>query len=212
MNHVPEQPLLDHVQASELEKVIAAILQHHAVPAGPLGGIDERPALGDAGRGGHLDGDVLAVLHGIHRHRRMQLPRHGEIDKVDVVQLAKRLPALLAGELVDGPRSASLDEARLGPFDPLGKQVAERSDRGVLNIGHPLRNVLAPVPETDDADADGVDRVAGEAEHALLPGRPRRRIIHDPAASDSVAVIGCAGAETKHERRQKEKSLYHSSK
>ena len=121
VDHVPEEPLLSHIKAGQFEKVVAAVLQHYAMLAGPLGSVHQGPALFDAGRSRHLNRNVLAVLHGIGGHSGVHLPGNGQINEIDIVKLAKLLPSLLSGELVDGFGSAPFHQATLGTLNPFGQ-------------------------------------------------------------------------------------------
>ena len=62
VEHLTQQALLSHVEGVELEPVVAAVLQNHAVLAGLLGQVNELPALLQVHGAGHLDSGVLAIL------------------------------------------------------------------------------------------------------------------------------------------------------
>ena len=64
------------------------------------------------------------MLHRIDGDRSVQLPRNGQIHKVDVVTLAELLVALLAAEFIQGTGSAELLEDALGPLHAFRHQVA----------------------------------------------------------------------------------------
>ena len=58
-----EDTLLSHIQRCKLEEVVDAVLEHHAVFASALRGIDELPQLLQGEGCGHLYNHVLAALH-----------------------------------------------------------------------------------------------------------------------------------------------------
>ena len=71
-----------HVERVHLEEVVDAVFKLYTVLARALGCVDERPYFVEVHRKGHLDGDVLAVLHSVHayggvvrRWAAMQIPR-----------------------------------------------------------------------------------------------------------------------------------------
>lgn len=44
VKHLAEETLLGHVEGGHLEEVVDAVLEHHAVPLGTLGRVDQLPA------------------------------------------------------------------------------------------------------------------------------------------------------------------------
>ena len=95
VEYLAEQPVLSHVERRQLEEVVDTVLEHHAVALCLLGSVDQLPALVERHGGWDFDGDMLAVLHGINRHRDVQLPRGADVNQVDVIAPAKFLPPLL---------------------------------------------------------------------------------------------------------------------
>ena len=91
-----EEPLLCHVERSELEEVIHAVLKHHAVTLGALCGIDYIPGFLETGDSRHFAGDVLSLLHSIDHHRSVTSPVGRDVDEVDVGAVAERLPCFFA--------------------------------------------------------------------------------------------------------------------
>ena len=114
-----EHALAHHVQGLQLEEVVAAVLQHHAVPAGALAGLDQLPAAVQVQGRRHLDRRVLAVAHGADRHGHVPRPGRADVDQVQV-QLAEVAPVLGAGGEFAGRRPA------------VGRQ-------DFLGLGHALR-------------------------------------------------------------------------
>ena len=94
VQHLAEESLLRHVQRSQFEEVVDAVLEHHAMLAGALAGVDELPYLVHIEGCGHLDGHVLAVLHRVDRQRHMVYPVGGDVDEVNVVAQAHFLVCL----------------------------------------------------------------------------------------------------------------------
>ena len=89
----PEKAMLCHVQGSEFEKVIDAVLKHHAVSLRLLCYIHELPAFGNRCRCRYFYGYMLAVLHRVYGHRNVQLPSCADVYEVDVIPLAQFFPS-----------------------------------------------------------------------------------------------------------------------
>ena len=189
MDDFTEHALLDHVQAGQLEEIVAAVFQHHAVLAGTLGRVHQGPAFRDGRRSGHLDGDMLPMLHRIDRDRGMKLPGNGQVNQVDVIPLAELLVAFLTAVFIQGAGGADPFQDLLGLFHAVRIQVAEGHDGRIFHIGQATDGAGAAVAETDEADPDVFDRLRGEAQHALLVRRARRRVVNDLVILDGVAVF-----------------------
>ena len=202
VDDLPEEALLCHVERREFEKVVDAVLEHHAVAARPFGGVDQLPALGDALGGGNLEGDVLAVFHGVDGHRDVLKPRRDDVHQVEVVAFAELFPTLLAAVFV-GPGCARLFENLLVLLDPFGVEVAQRPDLHVVDESQPGDGAGAPHAQPDDADPDHRNRRGGEAQHRLLAFRAFRRVEDDAALFDRVfAVMDRLSAERGADQRE----------
>ena len=92
---VTEETLILHIKGGHLEEVVDAILQHHAVLAGPLGGVDEGPDVVQREGSRHFDSDVLALLHSVLRHLDVGLPIGHNVDQVDIGALDELLPRIV---------------------------------------------------------------------------------------------------------------------
>ena len=92
-----EQALSCHIQRGQGKGVIAAVFQHDAVAAGALGSVHQLPAFGYGHGSGHFDGNMLALLHGVGRHRGMCQPVRTYNDEVDIGITAHLLPAVFSG-------------------------------------------------------------------------------------------------------------------
>ncbi len=193
VNDFSEEPVLCHIQAGELEAVVAAVLEHHAVTLGALRGVHKVPALLDGSGGGHLDGHVLAMLHSIHRDGSMELPGNGEVDEVDVVPFAEFLVAFLTGEFIEGTRCAKLLDDALGTVDAVLMEVAQGNDARILDKGQTPHGAGSAVTQADEADPHMLDGVALETQHGLLVGGTGRSVVYNLIVLDCVAVF-VAGA------------------
>jgi hypothetical protein len=189
VDHLAEQTLLDHIQAGQLEEVVAAVLEHHAMLAGTLGSIDKIPALLDRGSGRDFDGGVFAVFHRIDCDRGVELPGNCEVDEIDIRELAELLVALLAGKLILRAGSAELLEDTLSPLDALGIEVAKGNDSRILKIRETPHGTGSTVAQADKAHADVLDRFGRETEHRLLVRRTVGSIVNDLVTLNLVTIF-----------------------
>lgn len=101
-----EQALSCHVQRGQGKGIIATVFQHDAVAAGAFGGVYQLPALGYGHGGGHFDGNMLTLLHGVGGHRGMRQPVRTYDDEVDIRVATHLLPAVFSGITGCGGMSA----------------------------------------------------------------------------------------------------------
>ena len=149
--------------------------------------------------GGNLHGHMLAVLHGVNRHRHMQLPRGADIDEVDVVAPAKLFPALFtAVGRGCGEIPAGKDLLRL--LDPVGIEVAERLDLDAVEVGETLHGARTAHAQSDEAHANGLHRSRFEPQHRLLARFAGRSVEHDHPVDRLVALRLTTGKQ-KHTRK-----------
>ena len=178
-----EQPLLGHVQGRHLEEIVAAVLQHHAVPTGALAGIDKLPAIVDRQSHRHLTGDMVPMLQRIQRNRHMRQPVRADIDQVDVIPVAQLLIGLVP-EVVIGLRQPGLLQDFLTRVQLLLLQVAERHDLDPVDERIPPHRGNSPSPDAHERDPDRVDGIACQTQRAHLPRRPRRSLELDHPVLD----------------------------
>ena len=206
VNDLAEETLLDHVQAGELEEVIAAVLQHDAVLARALGGVDEGPDVLQGARCRHFDGGVLAVLHRAEGDGYVVAPVRADIDEVEVLLLAERLVGIFRAGVFLGGGHAALGEDGLAFSHTLGDDVAEGGDDGAGNVGQAFHGVSAAHAEADDADADGLEGFGPEADDVLLAGRTRGDVsLQDGRGGFCLA----SGGEERTDGKQKKEVLFH---
>lgn len=103
------------------------------------------PAVGDGQRRRHLDGHVLAPLHGVERNGDMHLPVGAVVDQIDTLQLADATPVVGARELLRR-RQAVYRKRPLRPLDVGGHLVAEGDDLHAVELRETLDGVLPRIP------------------------------------------------------------------
>ena len=178
MEDITEQPLFGHVERREFEKVVDTVFEHHTMALSLLGGVHQLPALVERRGGGNLHGDVLALLHGVDRHRDVLLPRGDDVDEVDVAALAELFPALFAA-VSRGLGKSATREDRLRAIDPLGVKVAEGLDLDAVEMSEALHGARTAHAQPDEAHPDRLHRSRPEPQHRFLARLARRRVEHD---------------------------------
>ena len=125
-----------------------------------------------------VHGDVLALLHGVDRHRHVLLPRGDDVDEVDVAALAELFPALFAA-VSRGLGKSATREDRLRAIDPLGVKVAEGLDLDAVEMSEALHSTRTAHAQPDEAHPDRLHRSRPEPQHRFLARLARRRVEHD---------------------------------
>jgi hypothetical protein len=176
VRQLAEEPGPHHVQDHELVLAVAAVLEHHAMPARALGGVHQAPAVLE-GRGRRdLHEHVLPRLHGRHRHGNVPAPRRRDVDDVEVVAADEVLEVRLARGVAGGLLLSGLHDLGLGGGHAVLHEVAD----GVhLDPGYAEQIVEEARPTSavsDEPDADDLARLEADADHARARGgRSHRR-------------------------------------
>ena len=139
--------------------------------AGLLGHIHKSPDVLKRGCGRDLNGNILAVLHRIEGDRNVMLPVSTDVNKVDVVTVAKLFVGLCASGISGGLRESSVFQCLLSLFDTVGLHVTECSDLHARDVGVTLHSAGATHSDADKGDPDSVHRRDGQPKHVLLTGR-----------------------------------------
>lgn len=171
MQQLAEQAGTHHVQQHQFFASVADVLQHHAVPAGGLAGLHERPGLVQGQRRRNLDQGVLAGAHGRHRHDRVQLPGRGNEHGVDVRALDQGAPGLVAAAVHGGLDGPSLVDQRLHPGQALRVDVGHRDQACTLYVQQAARQEAAALPDADDAESHLRERRCRQCDGPCVAGR-----------------------------------------
>ena len=194
VENVAEQPLFGHVERREFEEVVDAVFEHHTMPLGLFGGVHQLPALVERRGGGNLHGDVLALFHGIDGHRNVLLPRSDDVNKVDIVALAKLFPALLAA-IERRPGKPAAHEDRLRAVHALGIKVAEGFDLDAVEVREAFHGPGAAHTQPDEAHTNRLHRRGFEPQYRFLARFARGRI-EDDHAVDRLPAFRIAKSRT----------------
>ena len=162
---------LDHVEDPQLFTVVAAVLEHDAMPLCLLRHLDEVNALLVGRRDGHLAGGVQSLAHGVRGHRGMPLPGSTDQDHVRHVGRAGFLPRVVVSGEDAGSVGLELGNAVERPLDLVGIDVADGGDLGVSPANQPLKHVdqaAAPVAQTEQGNPHGGQGFRGEVKHGAL--------------------------------------------
>ena len=202
MKDLPEKPLLGHVESGELEEIIYAVLELHAVLACALRSVDKIPYLLHVHGCRHLYGHMLAMFHGIRGHHHMGLPVGGDIHEVYVIPLAELLPHLLVAAVCNSLVAAVLLEDVLAFLHILRLSVAQGHDIGTFNLAHAVNGPWSAHTQSDEADTYCFKGRSRKAEHILLSGRSFR----DFGPDDGVSVLTLAGTQGQHADRKSQRN------
>ena len=163
--------LFDHLHDPQLLAVVAAVLQHDAMAAGLLGGLDQVNGF-LVGRGdGHLAGGVQALAHGMNGHGGVPFPRGADQGHVGDFGVACRFPCAVAS--CEDLRCVLLElaNAGLGLVDFLRVDVADGGDFGVAFADEPFEHVdeaRTAVAEPNEGNAHLGDGVGGQVKYRTL--------------------------------------------
>ena len=131
--HFAEDTVLSHIEGTQFEPVVAAVLKNHTMLAGLLGKVDELPALFEIHSRRNLDGCVLAILESTLGNREMVVPIGSNVNKVNVGTLAEFLITLLAA--VDECRGQTcLAQIFLAGFGTTSLIVAQSNNLSARNV------------------------------------------------------------------------------
>ena len=166
---ITEEALLSHVECGELEEVIDAVLEHHAVTLRALSRVDDVPSFLEGRHSWYFTSDVLALLHGIDHHRSVTCPVGSDVDQVDVGAVAELLPCLFATAVSSCFGEACLLEDSLALLDTVGVKVTERLDLYALDLGEALDGTRTTHTQPDEAHANDRHRSMTESEYISLP-------------------------------------------
>ena len=203
VHHFAEQPSGGHVQRRHLEKVVTAVLEHHAVAARAFGGVDELPALIDRHGCRNLERDMLAAFHRIDGDRRVQFPWRTVVYQIDVVALAHLFPVLLAGVCGRLGQSGS-GQYPLRPLDGPRTYVAQRDDLNALQMREALDGHRTPHAEPDECHAHGRNRIAAQLQHVRLSFLAAGLGEHERAVFDLGSLAVASGGQGDGPARQQD--------
>ena len=166
---ITEEALLSHVERGELEEVIDAVLEHHAVTLRALSRVDDVPSFLEGRHSWYFTSDVLALLHSIDHHRGVTCPVGSDVDQVNVGAVAELLPCVFATAVSSCFGEACLLEDGLALLDTVGMKVTESLDLYALDLGEALDGTRATHTKPDEADANDGHRSMTESEYISLP-------------------------------------------
>ena len=188
-----KEALLGHVEGGQLEEVVTAVFEHHAVALGLFGHVDKLPALRNGGGGRHFHGNMFALLHGVDGHRDVHLPVGADVDEVDVVALAEFHPSFTSG-IGNGAGQAFLfKDVGLDFLDTVGLNVAQGDNSHAIDVGHTVDGIGTAHTEADEADADVLDGIDGELEEAFLSFGTLWFVKYNGVVDDAVVALADFG-------------------
>ena len=170
MEDLPKKSVLSHIQGSEFEEIIDAILKLHAMFSCAFRGIYQLPYLINRHRSRHLYSRMLAVFHCIDTHRRMTFPVCDNIDQIHLIALAQPLPCIFSDKL-QRSRFSCLLKSPLAPVNLILSYITQGSDLGSRNMGKTVNGAYTTHSQSYDTYTDRIHRFTGKTHHIFLTGR-----------------------------------------
>jgi hypothetical protein len=164
VKQLAEETLTNDVEDHHLHAVVVAVLHHHAMLAELLGRVDDRPAVLERHRRGHLGRRVLSALHRGQHDGDVPFPWRRVVDEIEILGLAQPLEVARPACIDRRSRMTSFRNHFRGPVGALRSDVADSSDAASRNLEE-IPHVTGPLP----ADAD-----VGNP-HRFDPRRSERR-------------------------------------
>ena len=158
VQQLAEQALADHTENHHLGAVVADVLHHHAVPAGPFGRFDQVPALVDGDGHRHLSGGVLAGPHRCEANRRVPLPRRRGEHQIELLLLAHAAKVVGAARITGGARPPGTLDESLYLVDFLRDDVAHGGDCNAVDLEKILDVARSLMADADEPDPHRLER------------------------------------------------------
>ena len=198
-----EQSLLCHAERVELNKVVAAVLEHETVQPLPFRQVDEFPDVVHTHGRRHLNRHVLPVLQCAFRYGEMVQPVGSDIDEVDVLALAKLLVAVFAAVDVGG-RHARLPEILLALFGTFALVVTECHDLRSRDMRETLHGIGTTHAQSHESHAHNGQLGGCQSERMLLSCLALRHFgLHDTILNAVAPRELCVDIQHDHRCHQK---------
>ena len=171
MEDFSENSLLSHCQCRHLEEIIHTVLQHHAMPAGLLRHIYQRPYIIQRSRCRHFYSYMLSTLHGIKSHRNVGLPVGTDIYEIHFRRLAEASPRVSLTSECSHILHASCLKQCSTPVHPVLFDVAYGGNPAVRNICKAVDSAVTAHSETYYSDPHRLYRFGLQSKDTLLSCR-----------------------------------------
>ena len=122
----------------------------------------------------HLDGCMLAMLHGIDGDRCMVNPVGSDIDQIYVIALTKLLIHLSITTVGSRLRKSGLTQNLLAALYVLRQHITQRHDLGARDVGETLYGTRSTHAQSDESHTHGIYGWGAESQHVFLPSRTLR--------------------------------------
>ena len=180
IQHLTQNALLSHVESVQLEPVVAAVLQNHAVLAGLFRKVNELPALLEVHGAGNFNSGVLAIFQSALSHREVVVPVRSNVHQVNVIALAKFF--VTSCTRVNGSGShTSLAQVLLALLSTLGFVVAQSNNLYTRNVGKTGNSTRTTHTKAHECYAHGLHLGSFQPHHVLLSFRTHRGFHHEGA-------------------------------
>ena len=170
VDDLAKESFLCHIQRVQLEEVIAAVLQNHAMQALLFRQVDELPDFIHIHSRRNLDSHVLTVFQRFLCYEEMVNPVGSDIYHIDVRPLAEFLVAVLA--IIDvGGRHGSLLQIAVAVLGALFLMVAECHDLNTGDVSPTLYGTRSAHTQSHECHAHHVHLRSHQSQSGLLTCR-----------------------------------------
>ena len=150
VDQLTQQPLSNHMQDHQFHLVVAAVFHHDAVPARFFRRLHKLPALLQGNGRRNFSGGMFSILHRRHAYGRMQLPRRGRVDEIQILLATK---SFKIGE-ASGLGLPGIHDKAGRLFRVLFRHLANRSDHRAGYSTKIFDMNQAHAADSDEPDAD----------------------------------------------------------
>ena len=151
MDNFPEESIPFHIQGHQFKKVITAVLQHHTMLFGPLRSFHQLPTFLQSFCGGYFHGGMFSRFHGINCHRRMPIPRRGDINEIQIASVHHLFPGIdrtgITFRFVSG-----IFQLGFHFIHPFRNEVTNRLDLNPFDLAQPIHSTWTTLSKSNNAN------------------------------------------------------------
>ena len=214
VKYFPEDIMLRHVQRGQLEEIIHAVFQHHAMQLLFLRHINQRPNLLHIHGGRNLYCHVFTVFHRVNSHRRVMQPIRGDIHQVNIIPFAKLLPCVFTSRIPRRLRQSGTSQYPLRLIHPFRNDITESHDFCTRYMRETFHRTGTAHAQSYESYAYYFHLRDSQSQHAFLAGGTLGSFYYDGPVFPlpiSAVLIGLPGslcrACTHHDAKSQQQGL-----
>ena len=171
----PSRPGANHVEDQQFFVAVVAIFHDHAMPPRLLGCVHQRLAFFQSVHCRNFHAAMLSCVHGCQGHRRVPIPRRGDVDEVQIVAFAQIFEVMLSVVVSSGrfPPAFSTSAWACSVFSFTMSQMAFTC---TCSIARKFESMPVPRPPTPMMPIRTFSRGSNfESDHRFVFRRGKRR-------------------------------------